>query len=132
MGMVIRATEKDMVEKAGLEFRNPTTQKELREYKENCFFVKISSPSCGPCRQLQSWLESYEAKKKIPIVSLDVSQRNELVDKICNLKGIRFVPYFALLTRECEVIEDVRGFDQDAIEKMLDEYESKREYKPSF
>merc|ERR1712131_204162 len=129
MGMVVSASPAEVKkDQDSVVFLKPTSVSELKNYPEKCFFIKLSSPTCPPCRQLQIFLENYVPKQKIPIVTLDVTENNEIANKVGQMYGLRSVPFFAKINADLQAYQQVTGFRQDEIQKMLDTYDPQEKY----
>ena len=134
--MVIKANDVNLnlseSRKNKITFVYPENKKELEQYGVKSLFVKVSSPTCPPCRSLQTFLEKYEGPKKIIVACLDVSKPNELSNLIISQYNIRGVPFFAQITPSLQTIYTVQGFNQEEIQGLLDKYDPNKKAEVRF
>lgn len=115
---------KETTARKGIKFIKVTTKAELKQLSVSAVIIKVSSPTCPPCKQLQKFLEEYQIDKEIVIVPLDVSQPNDLLNEIIKLYELRAVPLLAYITTDLVPLTEIKGFNTVETEKMLQQYNS--------
>ncbi|KAL6121922.1 hypothetical protein NUSPORA_01109 [Nucleospora cyclopteri] len=124
--MVIKATERDIrPNPSKIQFKTIKTVSELKNIGVDSVIIKVSSPSCPPCNQLQQFLKDYECNKQIIVCCLDVSSPCELLDVIKTQYNLRSVPFMVhLKIPSLETIYTVQGFKDEEVETLLSNYNS--------
>lgn len=127
--MVQRKIAEETKEKGILKI-HPNKLSEITESKYKKFVIKIEANYCGPCQEMNAFIDSIKDKEDVfvpmYVLQIDEEPPKDFVKMLCRQVGCQSIPYCYVTNKELEKIDVLSGFNREKFTEFIKKHFSNK------